>query len=1513
MADVSHLSIFQAPNKTTYRAGDKFEKYGMIVKVHYTDGTSANVDFFTYSPTSALTTSDTLITISAFEKTITQSISVLPAPSSGYFIDKYLGNATYGNNPYINTADGSISFYNNPITVERDSYAINLILSYHSRMTDKESDLITGFFKGFRTNYHQFLIQDGVDSNNVAIYKYIDGNGYIHTFTYRSDISEYRDEEGQGLSLDLSSRTITDLSFNELEFDTSGRLIAIRSGVNLIEDKRITYSSDGIRTIYDNRNPNTYIKFSYNFSFLQYIRVYYNSMLIKTYTFYGFFGQITSIDETVGNNTRTLYQYSVNDRDRINRIIDCLTKESYRITYDFDSVFNDYRFSSLRNGYMEDNTFVQQKGIYLISRSYDASLNNKLIYEMIIRNDSDKDLSLMTDSNGQLISVFEYQAIETKYYFSLKHDVGIYVDAFSNVSYADDYISSSQSVVFSNQITVNQGLNSSDLGSSAYIKLIGYIKIKSHLKRAKLYVTGSNISCRFKDINPDAYNIWQYFEIQIDRVLDNSGTPKAFSSFSVSLFNENSAHINAEICNLQFAKSEPREKLFFLNDGSPICFDDINRVRYQKPVGGYEEINICDSSTRMSESDLLLTIKFFYVTWDDEKYAFFNGGKTIKKYLSTLKGKTPSNEVVSFFSASSCDNSVLGTNKNWFFASSIDAPIKTYYRFDANYYEKVIRKTVDNNSFKDTIYRYDYYDRLILEINERGSEIRYQYFVDGNLKKKTLVYYENNVQKTVVLYEATKENNSEYINRIVQEGKSVDYQFNNEYLLKRKINNVSQNQVVDTGYAIEQSYDSFLSDLSNVSFKDVDLTLEEHNYSRPSTSYKTNYVDDTVSKYRIKKNISDRTTVLGVHNGSSYVDVLTVEKSLSYTKKTYNNKHTSSQNYQEIKETYDGYNRLSEILFNNNIMVNFYYDDADNCASKYNGLLMTIIDDFSSRTIDYSYDDNNDVYAVQIGYFFLYYSVEGDYKCVEAEYSSSEKYLTKIGEDKAFTSKSNSEINSAHWEYSFDNLLRVSSKTNNKYSPNIVQEYSYSSDYPSKVSGYSFKGNTYQEFYYYGGILKNLTTATISFANQSSYISYEYDGFGRLISESNSLLNVNRTYVYKPDDNTEGPVGRMISFGNISMTYDERGRLTGFGNNTYGYDEYGNRISKNSISYQWTRGRLLSNLGLNSFVYDYKGIRTEKCDGDGYTHIFYYNDTKLVGEDVTYNNNVVRKLRFFYDKDGLCALRTIIGNETKDYIYIRNPFNDIVGISEGNTIKAYYVYDAWGNHKIYNPDGTLANLNDSTFIGNINPFRYRSYYYDIETNLYYLMSRYYDPEIGQFISPDDMEYMDFNLIAGINLYAYCNNNPVMNYDPDGNSVAVVIFIILAIIAFNATISDIKSIKNLKVKVENDIVTIKNSYQIVTPWVQMFYSAYLKYFHPEAKNVIKGSLFGVQFEWITHNIAYYIGLDTISSEELDLSRTIFANQRPVIEFLYSIFYPIATTLFVPWPFNWLVYFYDVGVS
>ena len=61
---------------------------------------------------------------------------------------------------------------------------------------------------------------------------------------------------------------------------------------------------------------------------------------------------------------------------------------------------------------------------------------------------------------------------------------------------------------------------------------------------------------------------------------------------------------------------------------------------------------------------------------------------------------------------------------------------------------------------------------------------------------------------------------------------------------------------------------------------------------------------------------------------------------------------------------------------------------------------------------------------------------------------------------------------------------------------------------------------------------------------------------------------------------------------------------------------------------------------------------------------------------------------------------------------------------------AKYVYDAWGNHKVLNPDGTVNTFNN--FVGNINPIRYRSYYWDSDVELYYLHTRWYDPEIGRF-------------------------------------------------------------------------------------------------------------------------------------------------------------------------------------
>ena len=92
-----------------------------------------------------------------------------------------------------------------------------------------------------------------------------------------------------------------------------------------------------------------------------------------------------------------------------------------------------------------------------------------------------------------------------------------------------------------------------------------------------------------------------------------------------------------------------------------------------------------------------------------------------------------------------------------------------------------------------------------------------------------------------------------------------------------------------------------------------------------------------------------------------------------------------------------------------------------------------------------------------------------------------------------------------------------------------------------------------------------------------------------------------------------------------------------------------------------------------------------------------------------------------------------------------------------------YKYDAWGNH-----EAEVAS-EDYVALAEINPYRYRGYYYDSETDLYFLQTRYYDPVVGRFISRDSIEYADPETICGLNLYVYCGNNPVMATDPYGTT------------------------------------------------------------------------------------------------------------------------------------------------
>ena len=191
----------------------------------------------------------------------------------------------------------------------------------------------------------------------------------------------------------------------------------------------------------------------------------------------------------------------------------------------------------------------------------------------------------------------------------------------------------------------------------------------------------------------------------------------------------------------------------------------------------------------------------------------------------------------------------------------------------------------------------------------------------------------------------------------------------------------------------------------------------------------------------------------------------------------------------------------------------------------------------------------------------------------------------------------------------------------------------------------------------------------------------------------------------------------------------------------------------------WNKDGTLSNIG-GKYSYirrNYDGMFFERRIAVSPYNTIY---TIVEGNKILVDNG----LTFIYILEKLAGF---IYNGTR-YFYQRNIQGDITSIyNESGTLVAKYVYDAYGRHKVLN--ASLEEDLDTSSIGNLNPFRYRGYYYDRVLGLYFLTSRYYDPETCRFISPDVISILDEtrSTINGLNLYMYCMNNPIMMVDPSG--------------------------------------------------------------------------------------------------------------------------------------------------
>ena len=280
---------------------------------------------------------------------------------------------------------------------------------------------------------------------------------------------------------------------------------------------------------------------------------------------------------------------------------------------------------------------------------------------------------------------------------------------------------------------------------------------------------------------------------------------------------------------------------------------------------------------------------------------------------------------------------------------------------------------------------------------------------------------------------------------------------------------------------------------------------------------------------------------------------------------------------------------------------------------------------------------------------------------------------------------------------------------------------------------------------------------------------YAYDSLNQLIREDNAYTGKTVTYTYDAGGNilgkteytyTTGELGsptRTVVYGYTDSTWKDL--LTSYDGTAITYDTIGNPLNwRGGMSFTWQNGRQLAGIskdGLTaSYAYNDSGIRLRKTV-NGVTTQYYLNGSLILSEvtgDV--------QTDYYYDESG-----NVFGFKrgNSEYYYIRNGQGDIIGIldSSGTQIVSY-VYDSWG--KLVSVSGSQVET-----IGEANPFRYRGYYYDTETGLYYLQSRYYDPEVGRFINADGILGGNLDVLS-YNLFAYCSNNPVNYCDPTGNNI-----------------------------------------------------------------------------------------------------------------------------------------------
>ena len=497
---------------------------------------------------------------------------------------------------------------------------------------------------------------------------------------------------------------------------------------------------------------------------------------------------------------------------------------------------------------------------------------------------------------------------------------------------------------------------------------------------------------------------------------------------------------------------------------------------------------------------------------------------------------------------------------------------------------------------------------------------------------------------------------------------------------------------------------------------------------------------------------------------------------------------------------------LKQVKYGNNDYVDYTYDDYGNISA---------ISQNGTKNFTWQYDSTGNLYSHEdlVNNQRFVYTYDSTGRLVRQQVLDNSKkniYSSQYGYDlnnnvSRFTSSAGGVSVTENFEYGKDNLAskytypsgktttytydglmrRIKALTNT--SVNIDHQYAYlasarGNTVKSTKIGWEHIGNyIYGYTYDANGNITKITRRDKTVAN-STYEpqqQFAYDELNQLIRADDLAKNRTEVYTYDNGGNILSTTVYPLTWGSLSgvtatdtttYTYGDsnwKDKLTAYGDTPITYDAIGNPLTYRGYTLTWQNGRQLASMKFRTinigFTYDVDGLRTSKTIPNvGLEHKYYYVGDRLQYETLGGSS----ALWYFYDADGNpSGIRYKDNSGTvNDYYFVCNWRGDVIQIyNASGTLVGSYTYDAWGR---VTENATSA---DTQNITETNPIRYRGYYYDTETRLYYLKSRYYDPAVKRFLNADDSDILqeEQNCLLQYNLYTYCFNNPANMNDDEG--------------------------------------------------------------------------------------------------------------------------------------------------